>query len=273
MSTTLAPAGSFVTDLSRRPASLAALAVANGLVTLAASAQSVASSAPAAAAEADEDIIELATHTVEGSRAPQLASPKFNAPLLDTPQTVTVIPQSVFEEQAAASLRDILRNSPGITFQAGEGGTPAGDQMTIRGFSARTDMFIDGVRDLGGYSRDAFNLEQVEIAKGPSSATAGRGSTGGSVNLVTKAPQAVPFAQASAGIGTDDYRRATLDVNRPLTADHGTALRVNAMWQDAGVPGREGVDNTSWGVAPSLSVGLDRPTLLTFAWQHLSPSP
>src|SRR5690606_28114276 len=126
--------------------------------------------------------------------------------------------------QGAVSLRDVLRNSPGITFQAGEGGTPAGDQMTIRGFSARTDMFIDGVRDLGGYARDSFNLEQVEIAKGPSSAVAGRGATGGSVNLVTKSPQTTAFSRASLGLGTDDYARATLDLNRPLNAAQDKAI-------------------------------------------------
>ena len=91
---------------------------------------------------------------VNESQERALAAPKFSTPLVDTPQTITVIPKEVFDQQAVTTLRDILRNSPGITFQAGEGGTPAGDQMTIRGFSARTDMFIDGVRDLGGYARD-----------------------------------------------------------------------------------------------------------------------
>lgn len=131
------------------------------------------------------------------------------------------------EEQAASSLRDILRNSPGLTFQAGEGGTPAGDQMTIRGFSARTDMFVDGVRDLGGYARDSFNLEQVEVAKGPTSATAGRGSTGGSVNLVSKTPHGLERKTTALAVGTDSYQRATLEINQPLNEDQ--AVRVNAM--------------------------------------------
>ena len=103
--------------------------------------------------------------------APRPASPKFTEPLRNTPQTITVIPQALIEAQSATTLRDVLRNVPGITIQAGEGGTPAGDQMAIRGFSARTDIFIDGVRDFGGYSRDSFNLEQVEVTKGPASAT------------------------------------------------------------------------------------------------------
>ena len=88
-------------------------------------------------------------------------------PLRDIPQTITVISSRSSTEQGATTLRDVLRNVAGITFQAGEGGVPAGDQLSIRGFSARTDMFVDGVRDFGGYSRDSFNLEQVEVAKGP----------------------------------------------------------------------------------------------------------
>ena len=95
------------------------------------------------------------------------SSPKTPGPLREVPQTVPVIPAAIIQEQNATSLREVLRNVPGITMQAGEGGVPAGDNLSIRGFSARTDFFIDGVRDFGGYSRDPYNVEQVEVAKGP----------------------------------------------------------------------------------------------------------
>lgn len=206
---------------------------------------------------------------VTSQKEKELSSPKYTEPLRDVPQTITVIPKEVIEEQGATSLRDVLRNTPGITFSAGEGGTPAGDQMTIRGFGARTDMFIDGIRDLGGYARDSFNLEQVEVTKGPSSATAGRGSTGGSVNLVTKTPQLPRFTRGTAAVGTDRYRRATIDVNQPVDAGTGTAVRVNAMWQDADTPGRDHVNNSGWGVAPSLAFGLGGPSTAIFSYQHL----
>ena len=85
----------------------------------------------------------------------------------------------MIEEQGATTLRDVLRNVPGLTVAAGEGGTPAGDNLTMRGYSARNDLFVDGVRDLGPQSRDPFNMEQVEVTKGPSSAISGRGSAGG----------------------------------------------------------------------------------------------
>ncbi len=113
--------------------------------------------------------IQAQSETVEvksGGRV-QLSSPKYTEPLRDTPQTITVIPKAVIEEQGATTLRDVLRNVPGLTMTAGEGGTPAGDNLTIRGFSARNDVFVDGVRDLGPQSRDPFNLEQVEVVKGP----------------------------------------------------------------------------------------------------------
>lgn len=254
-------------DLKRRVAQLTAVLMAHGMATTTASAQNKPTSTTSG--DDSDQPIDLPEYTVESEDTPQLASPKFTMPLRDVPQTITVIPQQIIEEQGATSLRDILRNSPGITFQAGEGGTPAGDQMTIRGFSARTDMFVDGVRDLGGYARDSFNIEQVEVAKGPSSAVAGRGSTGGSVNLVTKSPHAATFQSGTAAIGTDNYYRATVDVNQPVSSDGHSAIRMNAMWQNAGVPGRDVAENNSWGFAPSLAIGLGTPTQITASYQHL----
>src|SRR5687767_10881353 len=92
-----------------------------------------------------------------GYKPETIANPRIAAPLLDTPQTINVVPRKVIEDQNATTLRDVLFNVPGISYQAGEGGVPAGDQLAIRGFSARTDIFNDGVRDVGGYTRDTFN--------------------------------------------------------------------------------------------------------------------
>jgi catecholate siderophore receptor len=199
-----------------------------------------------------------------------VSSPKFTVPVRDIPQTINILSSTLLEEQGATTLRDALRNVTGITFQAGEGGTPAGDQMTIRGFSARTDMFVDGVRDTGGYSRDTFNLEQIEVAKGPSSAIAGRGSTGASINMVSKTPRLTPAYSASAEGGNADFRRTTVDLNQPLSRGLGSAVRLNAMWTDAGVPGRDVVENKSWAFAPAAAFGLMGPTRLTLSYQHLS---
>jgi catecholate siderophore receptor len=211
------------------------------------------------------------TVEIEGAAA-QVSSLKYTEPLLDTPQTITVISKEMIEQQGATTLRDVLRNVPGLTVTAGEGGTPAGDNLTIRGFSARNDVFVDGVRDLGPQSRDPFNLEQVEVVKGPGSAYTGRGSTGGSVNLVSKFPSLRPAHGFTLDLGTDRTKRATADLNFPLgrlgLGDH-SAFRLNLLAHDAGVAGRDVVENERWGVAPSLAFGLGRPTRLTLSYFHL----
>lgn len=195
--------------------------------------------------------------------APEIASPKFTQPLLETPRTVAVIPDEVFLAQGATTLRDVLRNTPGITFQAGEGGAAPGDAFSMRGFSSGNDVLLDGVREPGAYTRDAFNLEQVEVIKGPSGAIAGRGGTGGAINLVTKTPKPESFTRASVAAGTAGHSRVTVDTNA-------ANVRVAAMYTSAGVPGRDVVHNESWGVAPSLAFGMGKPSRFTLGYQHLA---
>ncbi|HVR97043.1 MAG TPA: TonB-dependent siderophore receptor [Thermoanaerobaculia bacterium] len=198
------------------------------------------------------------------------SSPKFTEPLRDTPQTLTVIPRAMIEEQGASTLRDVLRNVTGISIQAGEGGGGLpGDNLAIRGFSSRNDVFVDGVRDFGAYSRDPYNVEQVEVIKGPASLFAGRGSTGGSLNLSTKTPGLDGFQSATLSAGTDEYNRATFDVNHPLAGVENAALRINAMFTQADTAGRDAVENERWGVAPSLAFGLGTPTRVTVAYSYL----
>jgi len=222
------------------------------------------------------DLVTLDLRTSEfvevTGRSGAMTSPKFTQALRDIPQTIAIIPKEIIQLQGATTLRDVLRNVPGITFQAGEGGGGLpGDNFTMRGFSAGNDMFVDGVRDPGGYSRDAFNLEQLEVAKGPSSSIAGRGATAGAINQVTKSPGAQESYGGSLGVGNADYRRGTLDMNQPIgNPALGTSLRLNVMWTDAAVPGRDVVENSSWGFAPSLTVGIGRPTQLTLKYQRLT---
>ncbi|MFO1498171.1 MAG: TonB-dependent siderophore receptor [Verrucomicrobiota bacterium] len=200
-----------------------------------------------------------------------LFSPKLPEALRDLPQTVNVVPRAVIEDQGATTLRDVLRNVPGISFQAGEGGVPAGDQLSIRGFSARTDLFIDGVRDIGGYTRDAFNIEQVEVTKGPNSAYSGRGSTGGAVNMVSKSPKAAPAYGADLSYGSDSYSRATVDVNQPMTGIplKGTSFRLNGVFHDQDFAGRDEIHDQRWGLAPSLAFGLGTDTRVILSYLHL----
>ena len=201
-----------------------------------------------------------------------VASPRFTQPLREIPQTITVVPQAVIEERNATSLRDVLRNVSGISLQAGEGGGGLpGDNLSIRGFNARSDIFVDGVRDYGSYSRDPFNLEQVEVIKGPASTFVGRGSSGGAINLVTKTPRLNPFYGGSLGIGTDEYKRVTVDVNQPL-AEAGlesAGFRLNGLWHENETPGRDVVNNKRWAVAPTVAFGIGKPTRLTLSYLHM----
>jgi len=144
-----------------------------------------------------------------------------------------------------------------------------GDNLSIRGFNAQNDIFVDGVRDFGAYTRDPFNVEQVEVAKGPGSLYIGHGSTGGAVNLASKAPHLDASRSAAIGGGTDQYGRATVDLNQPLEGILGAALRVNGMWTHADAPGRAAVENERWGIAPSISFGLGTPTRTTVSYTHL----
>ncbi|MDB5818060.1 MAG: TonB-dependent siderophore receptor [Rhizobacter sp.] len=205
--------------------------------------------------------------TSDAVKVDESASSKFTAPLLDTPKSVTVIPATVIRQTGSTSLVEALRTVPGITFGAGEGGNPLGDRPFIRGFDSQSDTYIDGVRDLGSASREIFDLEQVEVTKGPSGAYGGGGSTGGSLNLISKMPKANNFSEATIGLGTDSYRRVTLDVNRRLS--EGVAARLNVMTHDADVAGRDFVNNSRWGIAPSLTLGIDSPTRVTLSYYHL----
>lgn len=198
------------------------------------------------------------------------SSPKYLEPLRDTPQTLTVIPYGMIEQQGATTLRDVLRNVTGISIQAGEGGGGLpGDNLAIRGFAARSDIFVDGVRDFGAYSRDPFNVEQVEVVKGPASLYAGRGSTGGSLNLASKSPNLGVIHNAAISAGTDEFSRATVDLNQPLEGIDGSAFRLNLMWNNADTPGRDEVTSRRWGAAPSLAFGLGTPTRVTLSYSHL----
>lgn len=187
--------------------------------------------------------------------------------LRDVPQTVTVINREVMEAQGATSLTDALRNVPGITLSAGEGG-PIGDNVNLRGFSARTDVFMDGFRERGNYSRDTFFMETVEVLKGPSSMMFGQGSTGGVINYTSKVPTLRSHNEVSAGLGTEGFMRSTLDVNRKL-ADH-TAARVSVMAQNNDSPrGADDVEAEKYGVAPSVRFGIGTPTQVTISEMSL----
>ncbi|MBO9557265.1 MAG: TonB-dependent siderophore receptor [Caulobacter sp.] len=230
-----------------------------------------ASSADVDAAIATADPADTSTEVsgvkVDGARTMEIRSPKLTAALVDTPKAITVIPSKIIQQTAATSLQDILRTSPGITFGAGEGGQPLADRPFIRGQASGNNVFVDGIRDSGGQTREVFNLEQVEVVKGPDSAYSGRGSGGGSINLSSKTPKLDDFAHGSLGVGTDEYVRATVDLNHQL--NDSVAVRLNLLGTQGNTPGRKAVDFDRWGIAPSVAFGLNGPTQLVLSYYHL----
>ena len=199
---------------------------------------------------------------------PNLGLQRLPEPVQRIPQSITIVPQQIIQEQSASTLRDALRNVTGIGIAAGEGGGAQGDNFTIRGFNARNDMYLDGVRDQGTYFRDTFNIESVEVLKGPASIYFGRGSTGGIINQVSKAPRLEGFYDGTASGGSGPYFRGTADINQPLSPT--MALRVNAMAHHADIVNRDHVIVTRQGFAPTLTLGLGTPTQMNFSYffQH-----
>jgi catecholate siderophore receptor len=186
---------------------------------------------------------------------------KVPTAIRDIPQSVTVVPRAVIDAQGAASLSDALRYVPGITIGGAEGGQ-IGTNINLRGFTARTDIFLDGMRDRGQYYRDTFFLDSVEVLKGPSSLLFGRGSTGGVINQVSKLPTLAPIREITGYVGTDDYYRLTGDLNAPISDT--AAFRLNLMAQDISTT-RDVMRNQDIGAAPSSRAGIGTPTEITLS--------
>ncbi|TAM27465.1 MAG: TonB-dependent siderophore receptor, partial [Rhodanobacter sp.] len=210
---------------------------------------------------------------VEGTAAAykidQLSSSKFTEPLLDTPQTISIISKEIIQQQGATTLTEALRNSPGVgTFYVGENGTTStGDAIYMRGFDTSGSIFVDGARDLGSISRDVFNIEQVEVTKGPDGTEYGRTAPTGAVNMVSKQPMLGNAVSASISYGSGNHKRATADLNQ-VTGNH-SAFRLNVMGQNSGVAGRDHVKNDRWGIAPTLAFGLGTPTRVYLDYLHV----
>lgn len=194
---------------------------------------------------------------------------KFTAPLLDTPRSITVIPEELIKQTNATTFADALKTVPGITFLGGDAAAnPSADRPVIRGFESRNSIFVDGMRDSGVQNRETFDVESITVVKGPDSVYAGRGAVGGSIDIETKMPKYEDFINGSVGVGTDSYKRITLDANRKLGDN--AAVRLNVMGHDSDQAGRTDIYSKRWGVAPSVAFGLNSPTTVTLSYYHLN---
>ncbi len=229
----------------------------------------------AASAMAEEQVIQLETihQEVKAEPAPsfkvnQSANSKFVAPLLDTPKSVALISKQLIEDTQVTTLSDALRTVPGITLGAGEGGNPNGDRPFIRGYNSESSMYVDGVRNATSQNREMFAVEQVEVTKGSASAMGGAGTTGGSINMISKVAKAGDFLEGSVAGGTDNYQRITLDGNKDF--GNGIAARVAVMGHHNEKAGQKnGAEYKRAGIAPSIVFGLDTPTRATLSYYYL----
>jgi catecholate siderophore receptor len=236
---------------------------------------------PVDAGAQDADAISLSTIEVEASRGDEANAlnagtglSRLPGRVQDIPQTINVVPQEVLEQQNVTTLEQALRNVPGVTLSVGEGnGGLNGDQFRIRGFQAKNDIYVDGLRDFGVYVRDSFNVEDVQVIKGPSSETFGLGTTGGVINSTSKRSFLGSLTAIDGTLGQGPLGRGTFDVNRQI--DDTTAIRINGMIHDQDIVDRDNVKSDRWGLASSLGFGLGTDTtwFLNYFHQHTDRTP
>ena len=188
-------------------------------------------------------------------------------PLLprDIPASITTVPKELMYDRSADTFREALRNVPGLTYNAGEGGR-IGDNITLRGYSVVGDIYLDGIRDIAQYNRDLFNIESIDVLRGSASMLFGRGSTGGILNQVSKMPFLYDRYEASITAGSYDYFRETADLNKKIGEN--SAVRLNLMRTDAN-SFRDGVESHRWGFAPTVSWGIGTRNEFSLSYYHL----
>jgi len=214
------------------------------------------------------ETIRAQAETEQTLKVDQSANSKFVAPLLDTPKSVSVISKQLIADTQVTTLSDALRTVPGITLGAGEGGNPNGDRPFIRGYNSESSMYVDGVRSATSQNREMFAVEQVEVTKGSASAMGGAGTTGGSINMISKVAKQGDFLEGSVGAGTDNYQRITLDGNKDF--GNGIAARVAVLGHKNEKAGQaDGTEYARAGIAPSITFGLDTATRATLSYYYL----
>ncbi|MFM9829004.1 MAG: TonB-dependent receptor [Sphingomonas sp.] len=207
------------------------------------------------------------TIIVTGRRVEQPGVDRIATDRVDTPQVITTITREELERRGVSNLNDALRNVPGLSLGAGETSFQ-GNNAVLRGFTTRNDLFVDNARDFGYYFRDTFNDATVEVLKGPSGILFGRGSTGGVIHRVTKAPLSANALTGQAQFGLDDTRRATIDANLADPFSAGLAVRLNAVAHRSGVAARDGALSRRWAVAPVVTAHIGSATLLSLGYVH-----
>lgn len=254
--------------MSKSSVSFLALSCVGAFHSLPAYAEDAAKPAAAPAASTDDDQRRQPDDIlVTGEKIRRSDDPKAVAPIVNTPRSIVLLPKEVIEQTGSVSLQDALRTVPGITFGAAEGGNPLGDRPFIRGFDSQGSVYVDGVRDIGAQSREVFATETIQIVRGSDSTLGGRGGAGGTINIISKLPQLDTFGSVNGSYGNADFKRITADLNLKLSET--AAFRIEGLWHDQDVAGRDAIYARRWGVAPSVTLGLGTPTRLTASYYYL----
>lgn len=255
-------------------AATAGLAMSISAIPAIANAQQAPANARTGSAAADDaTVLNRVTVSGQGSKSPNTNErttgiSRLSASIKDTPKTINVVPAAVIEEQRATTLEQALRNVPGITLSTGEGnGGQNGSQFRIRGFQARSDIYVDGLRDFGVYSRDTFNTEDVQVFKGPSGDNFGAGNTGGLINQSSKKARLENFTKVDQSVGTGPTYRTTVDTNYQINDT--TAIRFNGLYHKQDVADRNHATSDRRGLAVDFGMGIGTETEWHLSYSYL----
>jgi len=187
---------------------------------------------------------------------------KTDTDVRDIPQALSVISEGQIEDQQLRSIADLLSFVPGASWGTGEGNR---DTVVLRGNSSTADFFVDGVRDDVQYFRDFYNVDRVEVLKGPNAMIFGRGGGGGIVNRVLKRPSLNPYREFTGSGDRFGDKRFTVDLDQPLS--DGLGLRLNGMFEDGG-SFRRHVDLKRYGINPTAAIQLGPDTRIDLSYEY-----
>jgi catecholate siderophore receptor len=187
---------------------------------------------------------------------------KTETPLIDIPQSITVVTQELIKDQNMQSIADTVRYVPGVEMSQGEGNR---DAVIFRGNQTTGDMYVDGVRDDVQYFRDLYNIDRVEVLKGPNAMIFGRGAAGGLINRVTKQANWENPHELSFQVGSWDKFRLTGDFGQAINENF--AVRLTSMWESSRSY-REGFHSERWGVNPTVAWRLGDQTRVVLGYEH-----
>jgi catecholate siderophore receptor len=189
---------------------------------------------------------------------------KTDTPLKDIPQSISIVTKEQAKDQGSRDLAKALTYVPGIVMGQGEGHR---DAPTIRGVSTTADFFVDGVRDDVQYFRDLYNIDRVEVLKGPNAMIFGRGGGGGVINRVTKKADGERIYEATTTYGSFDTKRVEVDAGQAVTNDF--AVRINGMYEDSGSY-RDFVDLERYGINPTVTFKPMDNTKVRLSYEYFS---